>query len=60
MILLQRLVIAVAAALVFGLALHIGTPILSGLALPPGLSGAAGGVAAVLVWSELRRRGGET
>jgi len=60
MILLQRLVIAVAAAVVFSLALHIGAPILSGLALPPGLSGAAGGVAAVLVWAELRRRGRET
>jgi uncharacterized YccA/Bax inhibitor family protein len=57
MIVLQCLVIAVAAAVVFSLVLHAGAEWLVGLALPPALSGAAGGIVAVLVWAELRRRG---
>jgi len=60
MVFLQRLVIAIVAAALFGLALHLGSQVLLGVALPPGLSGAGGGIGAVLVWAELRRRGGAT
>lgn len=59
MIFLQRLVIAVAAAVVVSLVLHVGAGAVFGLELPPGLSGAAGGLGAVLVRAELRRRGGD-
>jgi hypothetical protein len=59
MLFLQRLAVAVAAAVVFSLALHLGAGLLLGLALPPGLSGAAGGIVAVLVWAQLRRHGQE-
>lgn len=57
MVFLQRLVIAVSAAVAFGLALHVGAETMLARELPPGLSGAAGGLLAVLVWAELRRRG---
>jgi hypothetical protein len=60
MIFLQRLVIAIAAAVLSSLVLHVGAGALLGLALPPALSGAAGGIVAVLVWAELRRRGRAT
>jgi hypothetical protein len=57
MVFLQRLVIAMLAGVAFSLVLHLGAQLLLGVALPPGLSGAAGGIAAVVVWAQFRRRG---